>query len=678
MPENAIITEAKERLKQCIDDEAEVRRACLDDLEFLSASPDNPTQWSQAALKDRALTGRPALVVNRLDQFVQHISNSMRQNRVSARVFPVDDKGDIETAEVLQGVIRNIEVQSKGTLAYDTAAFYAVAMGFWFWRLNTDYTDPMSFEQDIKIERCDNAFQWYLGPHNNPDGSDAEYGFIFAELTKEEFEKEYGKKAVASVEWAGDLPSTWASEDKTRIVEYFKKEYTEGTLVALPDGSTALESDLEGVDTTDLKTRPTKTCVVKWYKLSANEILDETEWPIDRIPIVKVTGHELNVNGKQILKGIVRNLKDAQRQYNYMLSAQTEAIDASKGQLIVAEGQLEGHEEEFRDSSRQKVLSYKATDIAGHPVAPPNRLPPNMSIQAMTEARLLAVEDLKALASLYDAALGNRSNETSGRGILARQQQSETANFHFQDNLLLSITYSTQMLVDLILTVYDTPRAVRTLGEDDSHKIAHINQIFKDKSGKQTNYRMDVGKYDVVCTAGPSFQTKRSEAAALLTQLAKDAPPIMMAAPDLVMKALDVPYAQEIAERLKKTLPPNLQDPEEGQPEVPPQVQQQLAQMSQMVELLTKELEAKTRIVEQKQLELDSKERIEQGKLKVEMEKLAIEREKIQAEMLQLQAKLDSQESIELLKAEIEGIKAQMDVNSRQLAEETGEAARTM
>jgi hypothetical protein len=219
------------------------------------------------------------------------------------------------------------------------------------------------------------------------------------------------------------------------------------------------------------------------------------------------------------------------------------------------------------------------------------------------------------------------------------------------------------MLVDLIGKVYDTPRVVRIVGEDDSQKVVKINQEFIENQQRK-RYDVNVGKYDVVCTAGPNFQTKRQEGAQLLTQLAAHAPILMNAAPDLIMKCMDVPYAQEISERLKKTLPAQLQEVPEGQPEIPPQVQQKLAQMGQMVELLTKELQAKTTLVEQKQLELDSRERIEMAKIK--------------AQMFETQLKLDSQEAIELLKAEIEGIKSKIEINSRALAQETGAAAQQM
>jgi hypothetical protein len=661
-----IIEQAKRHFKACVDAEHESRAKALDDLRFLAGE-----QWTPRALAQRARDERPALVVNRLDQFVQQITNTQRQNRVSARVFPVDDKGDVDTAEVIQGLVRQIENESKATMAYGTAGFYAVAMGWGYWRLTTDYCDPMSFDLDIKIERIPNPFQVYLGPHSMPDGSDAPYAFFFTDMARDEFESEYPKAEAAGMkDWAsiGDQEE-WLSEDKIRVVEYYCMKYDDDTLVRMADGTAKLKSQLGDGDQPamneagELIERETRIPTVLWYKLNGVEILDQTEWAIPKIPIVKVTGHELTVDGKLELKGIVRNLKDAQRQYNYMLSAQTEAIDSSKGPVMLAEGQEEGHEDDFRNLNRQSSIRYKPTSHEGHIVPAPTRLPPNMSIQQMNEARMMAAEDLKALTGIYDAALGNRSNETSGKGILARQQQSDTANFHFEDNLTMSVSHSCRMTVDLIGKIYDTARTVRIVGEDDSQKVVKVNQQYIKENGEPKLYDLRAARYDVVCTAGPSFQTKRQEGAQLFTQLASAAPILMNAAPDLIVKTYDVPYAQEIAERLARTLPPGLLE-QEGQEKIPPAAAQQLQEMGQMIELLTKELNATKQIIQTKQPELESRERIEMAKLK--------------AQVAMNESKSDSAEAIAVLKAEVEAIKAQIAMNTQAMAANAKAAAQTM
>lgn len=610
------ITEAQKRFLLCEELEHDVREKCLDDLLFLMGE-----QWTATALRDRAIQGRPALVVNRMDQFVQQIANAQRQNRVSARVFPVDDGADIETAEVMQGMLRNIEYRSNADWAYDTAEFYAVAMGFGYWLIRKDYTDPKSFDQELGLERITNPFSIYLGPHSNPDGSDADFGFKWADLTQDEYKRDFPKSELASIDhWQslGDNPPGWLQEHGVRIVEYYYKEYADDTLYMLNDGpvlESKLGRKLEEGQYRDK--RPTQTVTVKWCKLTAHEILAETVWEDDSLPIVKVIGNELDINGKKELKGIVRNLKDAQRQYNFMLTAQTESA-MDRGHVVVVEGQIEGHEKQWesRQTKNPSVLQVGKVSVGGAPAPMPTRLPPDMSVEALTIARQMAADDLKALTGIYDAALGNKSNETSGRAINSRQQQSDTANFHFQDNLTRSITCSTKKLVNLMPIVYDTARVVRTIGEDDSHKIVKINQELlgpdgqpeiDQKTGKPKKHDFSIGKYDVICTAGPSFATKRKEGAELLIQLTQMVPGIMNAAGDLITKSLDIPYAQEISKRLK---PANVQDDEDGKQPIPPEAQQQLEQFAQQNEQLTETVNELQRQIDTKQAELDSREKI--------------------------------------------------------------------
>lgn len=676
--DEAVISEAMDRFKLCEEAEHDIRAAALDDLEFLAGD-----QWPIYAKRERERDRRPMLVVNRLDQFVQHITNAQRQNRVSSKVIPVDDRADIDTAEVRQGLIRHIEYNSRADYAYDTAEFYAVAMGWGGWRLDRRYCHPRTHDQDIIIRRIRNPFQMYLDPsHEEPDGLDSEFGFLMADFTKQEYQRTFPDSDLASArDWQslGDHPADWLKDDGVRVVEYFYKKYRRDKVLLLrgPGGMMEmLASEIPQELTRGwsvARERETQIPTINICKLNAVEVLEKSTWPGQHINLVKVTGHELDLNGRLILKGIVRNLKDAQRQYNFMLSAQTEAIDASKGQVVVSEGQLENHEAEWAELSKRKLLVYKDTSVEGKPAPQPTRLPANVSIPAMTEARLLAAEDLKALTGVYDAALGARSNEQSGKAIISRQQQTDTANFHFPDNLTRSIGHSARMINDAMPSVYDGARVVRIIGEDDSHKVVKINQEF-DEGGEKRNYDFSVGKYDVIATAGPSFQSRRQEGAQLLIQLAQTpaGAALMTAAPDLVMKTLDIPYAQEISDRLKKTLPPNLQDQEEdGAEKVPPQVQQRLAALMQQHEVLTQALNAATQKLETDGVKAESQERIEAAKRLLEQRKLDIEERKLDIEL----AKIESNEAIKALELKIETLMAQMQVNVDAEAREADRAA---
>jgi hypothetical protein len=637
-----IIEQAKKRFKACVEAEREQRAKELDDLEFLDGEPE--AQWGAKAHRERVMSGRPAHVVNRLEAFVQHVANSQRQNRVSAKVFPVDDGGDEDTADVIQGLLRHIEYSSKADIAYDTAEFFAVAMGRGYWRIVAEYCDPMSFDQELRVVRISNPFQVFLGPHELPDGSDAKYGFIITWYTEDEYEAEHGNSEEGAKDWDGleEDKSDWAQDDRRAVVEYYCIETKKDTLVKLQDGKAALKSEMPPDAKPLMKDgepveRETTIPTVKFYKMNALRVMDQTVFPGEYIPIPKVVGSEMNINGKQIFKGLVRNMKDAQRQYNFMVTAQTEAIAMDRGQVVLTEGQVAGHESEWKNMVKRDVLTVKDKGVDGKPLPVPTRLQMNASITAKTEARQMAGDDLKALTSIYDASLGAKSNETSGRGIAARQQQSDIANFHFQDNLTRSITHGTRILVGAIGTYYDTPRVVRIIGDDDTHKVVKVNQELQDG---QKSYNLNVGKYDVVCTAGPNFQTRKQESADKLTALVSAAPGLMNVIPDYIMKAQDIPYANEMAERLKKTLPPNLQD-DDPDSEIPPQVKAQMDQLTQQNEELTNALHGASMALESKQGELQSKEKIAAMQAETQLA-VAELNSKSKADLATLQAELDS------------------------------------
>lgn len=633
-----VLKEAHKRMQLAAEAEADNRRAALEDQEFRAGK-----QWPDNIMADRNSDGRPCLVINRIPQFIQQITNDQRQNRPSIKVYPVDGKGDVETAKIIQGLVRHIEYDSNADVAYDTAFDSAATGGFGYIRVLTDFVDPLSFDQDILIKRVRNPMSVYFDPYSQePDGSDANWGFIVDDLSEEEYKLKYPKSKLASMDdWEsiGNQEPSWFPDSNARIAEYFYREVEEKEIALLQTGETVLAKDADPAMV--IRTRMTMVPMIKWCKINGVEILEETEWLGKWIPIIPVYGNDMYVNGRRILEGIVRNAKDSQRMYNYWASAETEAIAlAPRTPFIAAEGQIEGYEKDWKSANRknQSVLLYRPVSLAGTPVPPPTRNVFEPAVQAITGARMLASEDLKATTGIYDAALGARSNETSGVAIQRRNQQAQTSNFHFIDNLTRSLRHVGRILVDLIPHVYDTARTARIIGDDGEQEIVQLNTPFV-KNGKSFLYDLSVGEYDVIVDVGPSYATKRQEAVQSMLDMSKAYPPIAQFAGDLMIKNMDWPGAQEIAERIKKMLPPQLQDQKEGQPPIPPEVQQQMQQMSQMVEQLTQQLQKAQDERDQKTLELESKERIEFAKLETQA-------------TIEL-ARLQSKEAVTLLQTEV-------------------------
>lgn len=622
--DDEILEVARDRFRLAEEAWQPIREQALNDIRFVAGE-----QWDPALKALREQDKRPCLTVNKLAGSVHQLENDQRQNRPAIKVSPVDDKADVETAKILQGMARHIEYASDADTAYDTAFKFSTRGGFGFFRIYTDYCDPFSFKQELRFGTIKNPFSVYIDPYfKMPDGSDANWSFITEDYSPDEYKAKWPESELASLddwETLGDTKYAWASGKSVRVAEYFYKEFkTEKLCLILapdeagnPTEQTILKSEIpEGLPYQLIDERETLVSTVHWLKINGSEILERTIWPGRWIPVIPVLGDDYDIDGKRVIESLIRQSTDAQRMYNMWTSAETEAIAlAPRAPFIGYKGSFKGFEKKWQTANTRNhaYLEVNATDSEKNPLPLPQRNQFEPPVMAITQARLNAADDIKATTGYFDASLGQRSNEQSGIAIQRRNNQSQTASFHFVDNLSKSIRHAGRILVDAMPVVYDTAQAIRILGEDGSEEIVKINEAFNHK-GKDITYRLGVGKYDVTVDTGPSFETKRQEAVAAMTELTRAYPPLMQAAGDMFVKAMDIPYATEIAERIKKTMPPGLVDDGKQNP-IPPEAQAQMGQMNQMIEMLTKQLNDANEKVNTKTMELESKERIEFAKL---------------------------------------------------------------
>ena len=172
-------------------------------------------------------------------------------------------------------------------------------------------------------------------------------------------------------------------------------------------------------------------------------------------------------------------------------------------------------------------------------------------------------------------------------------------NTPFLDNAGRSIAQTGRILVDLIPRTYDTRRMERILFPDGSEDVVVLNETVTDEQTGQTVTVHDLSQslYLVSVDIGPSFKTRREEAAAGLERVAAAIGPEGAAViSDLMVGSLDFPGATEAAKRLRRTIPPNITAPdaEEGEPVQPDPnlvIQQQMQTRETEVEQLKYEAE---------------------------------------------------------------------------------------
>ena len=642
--------------------ESDQRKEELDDIRFVGLLEQWPVQLK--AMREGDPQGaRPCLVVDKVNQYKNQVVNSMRQNRPSIKARPVDDAGDVEVAEVYQGIIRHIEDVSKADIAYDWAGEGAVTSGTGYFRIITEYVGD-SFQQEIRIARIRNRFTVYFDPDaKEPDGSDAKEVLITMMIKRDDFEAMYPN--VEMTEWnASTGDSDWYDKDNIRIAEYFYIDKKDETLYLLEDGNSIFKTEYEQQDELTrvpfIKQRKGYRTIVKWCKVTGCEELESTIIAGQFIPVVRVIGIETDIDGKLYTRGVVRGVKDPQRMYNYQRSTMVETLGlASKAPWVAAAGQIEGFEPEWASSNRvnRAVLRYKPVTINGTLAPPPQRQGyagvPTGLIQDMQTSE----HDIQSALGMYQASIGQDSNAKSGKALNAQQKQGDMATFQFPDNLNKSVRHAGRIIMGMIPIIYDTAQVVRILGEDGTPDYVQIDPEQEEAVAKLQGengaikkiYNLGVGKYDVTITTGSSYATKRMEGADFLTQVAQTNPDLMPVIGDLLFKSLDMPYAQEISERMKKMMPPELKD-DSG--EDSPEVMQVKKQADEMLKVLQEQLQAAEQAMleageEAKEMQLAAKDK--DGELILKQRELEIKEYEAQTKRLQVElTALQGQENVDL------------------------------
>jgi len=588
IPADSRIQEAIDFLKFANEADTENRQQGLDDLKFSAGN-----QWPVEVQNSRHLEARPCLTINKLDAYVRQIVNQMRQSRPRMRAHSMNSEANAKVADIITGIFKHIEVNSDADTAYDTAGEYAVRIGWGYWRVITDYVRDDSFDQEIYLKPIDNPFSVYFDPNSvQPDGSDAEKVLITTLMSKDDFKVQYpgaDDGGDFNQRGTGDFDPDWVQKEDIRVAEYFYCERKKTKLLLLSDGTKVYKDEapspeiMMAAGITVVGERDTMRKQIKWCKLTGLEILEERDWVGRYIPVVPVYGQQLTVEDKRKEYGLVRNAKDAQRMYNYWQTSLTESIAlAPKAKWLLAEGQDEGHENEWAQANIKSmpVLRYKQTDINGKEAPPPQRLQPEPPPAGVIAAAMSVDKDLQSVVGIFDPSQLPQGN-MSGKAIRGQQMQVDMTNFHFYDNITRSIKHTGRIILDLIPKIYDRERVLRIIGYDGQPEMITVNQRVQDEMGVEKVLNdVTVGEYDVFMDTGPGYQSKRQEAVEAMMPMISTNQELFNLAGDLVFRNMDFPGAEVIADRLAANNPLAQIDEKS---EIPPQIQMKLMQAEKQI-----------------------------------------------------------------------------------------------
>ena len=640
-----LLEQGKKLFADAEEAETDNRTASLADIQFAREGK----QWPEHIVAERNRERRPMLTINKLPTFIRQVVNDARQNKPGISVHPADSNADPETAEVIAGLIRNIETTSNADVAYDTATECAVQGGIGYLRVGLDYAYEDSFEMDLSIKRVSNPFSVYGDPNSvEADSSDWMDSFVVERLTERQFKAKWKGKAKTNWDDADAWgEGSWREADEVMVAEWWHRteedievqqfmDLRSNSLVSFTAKDLAEDEDLQLLAQAGVlefkRKRTSKSYKVKQHFMSGAEVLETRDWPGCYIPIIPVYGEEFDVKGKRYFRGLVHNAIDAQRMFNYWRTTATELVAlAPRVPYIGPKGAFDSDPRwETANTESHPFLEYDVKGTGGAPQRQP--LDSGVAAGALQEA-LNASDDMKAVIGMYDASLGARSNETSGKAIMARQREGDVSTFHFIDNMSRAIRHTGRILIDLIPHVYNAERVIRVMGEDGKPSNVPLKQQYPqmDEKGQQVQdddgqpimrmHDLALGKYDLTVKAGPGFTSRREEAANGMTQIIQaypDAAPII--APEL-FKNLDWPGAEKIAEKFEAQ--------SEG-PQIPPEVQQMIqegqAKITDLEQQLAAEKQSNAADQQKVQGQLDLQKQKQDGDFALQLRKINAEK----------------------------------------------------
>jgi len=634
----AIIDEAMDRFDTASDSWSYCYNDSLEDIEFVDSEDG---QWEDAVRQARI--NRPCLTFDKLSSAVDQVVGQQLQMLPGVKVRGAEE-GDNDVAEIYEGLIRQIE--QRGNKAYKTAFKFSVKGGWGVWMIDHDYQDDISMNQDIILREIKNPFSVLFDPIIQiQDMKECRYAFMFDDIEKDEFERMYpkAKTGVGEDFYSTGNMKTWINEDTIRVADYYRIVMEERRLVQLSTGEVVDYADIEPIidelnfkGVTITNERIVEGRKLERFKITGLEVLEEYECVGRYIPLVPLLGKTTNINGKFLTRGLVRKAKDAQRMYNYSRSTAIEVTALQPKQpLMATPAMIKGHEDRYRNlmTSNDPVLLFNFDQGQK-----PFREPPAQPSGALLTDVQISSDDIKSTTGIFDASLGARGNETSGRAIRERQLQGNIATYEFVDELVESIKYTGEIFIDMIPKIYDTERQIRILGEDDAEEIKVINKPQLDLQTGETVMINDLnrGHYDIKVTTGPSFSTRRSETAEQLGTLFGQNPQMAQLGADIYFKSLDLVGADELVERVRKAgIKQGVIEPNEEEQQKISQAQQQEQQMkaqAMQMELAMKQAEVANEQAMAK--ERESKTMLNTVKAQVEQLELAQAQQDLEAQRI--------------------------------------------
>jgi hypothetical protein len=594
-----VVREAVERWRACKDWQGIEDERAREDIKFANGDARNNWQWDKAIYDVRDGRDLPCLTINSTRVHNDIIINQMSKDGYGIKIRPTGGKASYKSAQVMQNVIRRIEYVSKATTQYRKVGEQQVDGGIGYILIETAYVSNKTRDQEIYLKASRDPTGVYLDPWiREPDGSDANFGFVFERMPRQEFNRKYPlyKNRVGTSPLDNSF-ADWLSDKEIMLAKYYRKKQQPDTFVwyEIDNGDNEPPTTFEGLASeikddagieiykmlmSDIRkdnivggTRKVFNDAVEWFLIAGDQIIESGDWAGKYIPICRCVGRELVIDNTLDRKGHTRPMINANQMLNYNASTAVYIVALQPTASYVAPARAIEGQEQYKTMNINSfpVLLYNDIDDEApeglQKIDAPVRQDPPKPSMAHEQGMATAERQMMMISGQYQSQIEevDKRNPSSGAAINERKEQGDTATYHFVEHMGDMKRFIGVQLLDLIPKIYDTKRTLHIIddaGEKswiaiDPNQADAVQELEHDKEDEEAvklAFNPAIGEYECISDPGPDYATQRREGWDAIKMILQANNELVGVAGDLLFKYGDFPGADAIQERLQREI----------------------------------------------------------------------------------------------------------------------------
>lgn len=612
------------------------------------------TEQQRAAMQQ---LHRPVLEFNILEAYISRLLGEFAQQEPSICVTPAEGVPiPYEVLNLVEGHIRHILHQAdKDSFSYEIykdllSGGYSVA------KVWTDYSSPMSFNQQIYLSRVFDPTLCGFDPAARASHKgDGQYCFEVFPMDVKDFERDYPDVELKGINYERDFEGfNWSYKDAIGkklilVVDYFEKKKRRTRIVRLADGRVMTVKDyermqayweemnfIEQLPIVMGKPRWTELETVCRYRLIENQVLEHEETDYTYLPYVFIDGNSINLTQGtsnttyQMTRPYVYHAKGIQDLKNFAgISLANYLENQIQSKFIVmkeAIPQEDDYIEALTDIQKANTIVVNAFYENDPNKAIPQPIREVVNQGAPPEimgAFQVTDPTTQTILGSYASNLGRDDTRLSGKAVIETAAQGNSAAMPYIVGYLQGLTQIGNIIVDLMPKYLVGKRTIPVIDSNGEQTYQEINM----EGRPILDYKDRAIKVNI--DAGVNFQVQKNKALEQIVALMQASPQFgqFMNSPQ-GLKILVSNLTIYGADRLQESIDPYLQEQAQQQQQAMQMQQEAMSQNPQMIRAQAEMIKAQSD-VQQNQIENQ-----------FELARLATEKELADAKILEAEAKI--------------------------------------